>query len=57
MGDQNLCRRRQTSRYGLVRGAHMLRVRVETPGIGVRGLSSNHGGNDRGTQKGTLIEV
>ena len=40
-----------------MRGAHMSRGRIGTRGIRVRGRSSNHGGDDGGTQKGTLIEV
>ena len=35
-----------------MRGAHMSRVRVELGGIRGRGLSSNHGGDDGGTQRG-----
>ena len=56
-GDQDQCRRRQTSGYGLVRGAHMPRGREGTGGMRVRGRASNHGGNDGGTRKGTRIEV
>ena len=36
---------------------HTARGRVGPGGIRVRGRSSNHSGNDGGTQKGTLIEV
>ena len=35
----------------------MLRGRVGTGDVGVRGRSSNHGGDDGVTQKGTLVEV
>ena len=35
-----------------MRGAHMSRVRVELGGIRGRGRSSNHSGDDGGTQTG-----
>ena len=35
----------------------MSRGRVGTEGIRLRGRSSNHGGDDGNTQKGTLIEI
>ena len=53
-GDQDQCRRRQTSGYGVVRGARMPRGCVGTRVIRVRGRSSNHCENGGGTQKETL---
>ena len=50
--DQDQRRRRLNSGYGLVRGAHMSRVRVELGVIRGRGRSSNHIGDDGGTQTG-----
>ena len=40
-----------------MRGAHVSRVRVELVGIRGRGRSSNHSGDDGGTQTGTRSEV
>ena len=47
----------QNSEYGRLRGAHMSRVRVELGDIRGRGVSSNHGGDDGGTQTGMPGEV
>ena len=40
-----------------MRGAHMSTVRVELGGIRGRGRSSNHSGDDGGTQTGIRSEV
>ena len=50
-------RRKLNSGYGLVRGAHMSRVRVEVGGIRGWGRLSNHIGDDGGTQTGIRSEV
>ena len=49
--------KKQSSEYGRVRGAHMSRVRVDLGFIRGRGLSSNHSGDDGGTQTGIRSEV
>ena len=50
-------KKKQSSEYGRVRGAHMSRFRVELRGIRGRGRSSNHSGDDGGTQTGIRSEV
>ena len=40
-----------------MRGAHMSRVRVELGGVRGQGRSSNHSGDDGGTQTGIRSEV